>query len=389
MNILLIHPHDIHSPLEPWTVRIVSFAREFVKKGHNVKLAHFPRLDNKRKVSLATDGIEVIAFNRKTGPYVFLANIIKMWRLVRGADIVHFQKCFHWASLPALVAGYLAKKPLHYDWDDWEEKIYCLSHKKPQGLIVLFLRILERWIPKLVDTISVSSEYLKNLCLGLGIDKEKISKVPVGADLEKFNPHISQEAIEAIRKRYGLNGPVVIYLGQLHSAQYARIFLEAADTISKQDGKVSFMIIGDGSLLLDLERFSKNLRLKNIIFTGYVPHQEIPPYIATADICVASFEDNVVTRCKSPLKIAEYLAAGKPIVASNVGEVKYMLGDAGILVEPGQPQPLARQITHLLSDKALRDELGTKARQRAKDIYNWEASSETLLKAYKLAIERQ
>lgn len=385
MNILLIHPHDIYSAIEPWTVRIVSFVQEFIKRGHKVKLVYFPRLDSERKLSLEIEGIEIIPFNRRAGPFVLVGNIIKMCRLARWSDIIHFQKCFHWASIPALFAGYLLKKPLHYDWDDWEEKIYCLSHKRPQWLIFLFLRILERWIPKLVNTVSVSSGYLKDICINLGVSKNRVFKAPVGADLKMFNPNISGEKV---KKRYGLNGSVVLYLGQLHSAQYVKMFLEAAQVASRQFKNVTFMVIGDGFLRPELERFSQELGLKNVVFTGYILHQDIPQYIASAEVCVAPFEDNLVTRCKSPLKIAEYLASGKPIVASNVGEIKDMVGGVGILVEAGKAQPLARGIINLLFDKGLRDELSAKARQKAQDIYNCGVSSETLLKAYKFAIAR-
>jgi glycosyltransferase involved in cell wall biosynthesis len=107
-----------------------------------------------------------------------------------------------------------------------------------------------------------------------------------------------------------------------------------------------------------------------------------------ADVCVACFEDNGITRCKSPLKIAEYLASGKAIVASNVGEVEHMLGEAGILVEAGRPEPLAEKIVYLLSRDNLRRELGIKARQQAERVYNWKVSSSTLLHAYERGVKK-
>lgn len=104
-------------------------------------------------------------------------------------------------------------------------------------------------------------------------------------------------------------------------------------------------------------------------------------------MAVACFEDNPVTRCKSPLKIAEYLASGKPIVASDVGEVRDMVGEAGILVEAGNARQLAEKIIFILSDKRLGEELGIKARKRAEDIYNWRISAQTLLNAYERALQ--
>ncbi|TAM34230.1 glycosyltransferase, partial [bacterium] len=97
---------------------------------------------------------------------------------------------------------------------------------------------------------------------------------------------------------------------------------------------------------------------------------------------------NSATCCKSPLKIAEYLASGKPMVASKVGEVESMVGEAGILVTPGDTAALAEKIEFLVSNKDLRAGLGKEARIRAENIYNWEKSSERLLEAYQAALRR-
>jgi len=110
--------------------------------------------------------------------------------------------------------------------------------------------------------------------------------------------------------------------------------------------------------------------------------------MAAADIAIACFEDNDITRCKSPLKIAEYMSCGKPIVASNVGEVNTMLGGAGVLTEPDNPEDLARGIIKLLGDEPLRKRLSVKARQRAEEIYNWENTARNLIKAYVLAVDK-
>ena len=82
------------------------------------------------------------------------------------------------------------------------------------------------------------------------------------------------------------------------------------------------------------------------------------------------------------MKIAEYLASGKPIVASNVGEVKRMLGGAGVITSPGDVQNLAEGITKLLDDELLRKRLRIKARERAEEIYNWENTAENILSVY-------
>lgn len=378
MNILMIHPHDVFSKEEPWAIRIVNIAKEFRKKDHQIKIIYFP-LHFKNQERFYLDEIEYIALSRRVGIRTFLSNIIFLYRISKWADVIHFQKCFYHAALPSLIGGLLRKKHIHYDWDDWEIKIFHYSAKQPK-LVGIFLATLERLLPKLCDTISVSSQRLREECINYGVNPKNIFMAPVGADLELFHPNISGIRI---RERYVLDKPLIIYLGQLHGGQYAEHFIRAAKIILTRFPHIAFMVVGGGYRLNELKKLVNDLELKqNIIFTGQVPHRETALYLAAADIAVACFEDNDITRCKSPLKIAEYLASGKAIVASEVGEVKRMLGGAGILTEPGDSQDLAQGIIKLLEDEPLKKRLSVKARQRAEEIYNWANTAQNLLNAY-------
>jgi len=383
MNILLIHPHDIYSPAEPWTRRIKSIAEELVKNGHQVRLVYFSlsRKENDLKPHFA-DGYEIFPFNRFASPLVFLKNTSKLMKLAGWADIVHFQKCHHYAALPAVIAAYFNRKHLHYDWDDWEEMIWYESCGR--GLHSRFIgfsfKILERFLPILSDTVSVASEYLEKLALSFGVKKENIFSAPVGADLEKFNTAIDGSKI---KEAYKITGPLVLYIGQLHGAQHIDLFIKAANEVLHINPNVFFMIVGEGFMEGGLRKLTHDLGISdNIIFTGAVTHQRIPEFIAAADVCVASFRDTPVTRCKSPLKIVEYLASGKAIVASNVAEVRRMLGGAGLLVNPGNFYDLADGIVRLLGDRTLRDCLGKFARRRAERRYNWAVTTSSLISAY-------
>jgi len=384
MKILMVHPHEVYSTLEPWTTRIINLAKELVKKGNKVKIAFFPLTWPFKQAHFRKDEIDFYPFCRKAGIYNIFKNIKEFSSLADWADIVHFQKCFHYASLPAIISGFFKNKPLHYDWDDWEEMIYYESADPPIKAVGIFLKALEKNIPIIADSISVSSKELGKLCLKLGVAEDRIFHVPVGADLKVFNPGISGERV---RNFYGIKSPLVLYLGQLHGGQYVKLFIKAAKIILNKGIAANFMIVGDGTRMQELKQYVKSINLDNkVIFTGAVESKDVPEYIRACDVAVACFEDNLVTRCKSPLKIAEYLACGKPIVASNVGEVQNMLGNAGMLVEPGKSGPLAEKIEFLLSDGILRERLGKEARKQAEDIYNWGKSSESLLRAYEIAL---
>lgn len=388
MNILMVHPHDIFSSAEPWTVRIVYLAREFEKKGHKVKLVYFPLEHNHQKPSALSEGIAAIPLSRRHGPHIFLANIFLVWRLAGWAQVVHFQKCFYYAAIPALIAAVTRGKHLHYDWDDWEVKIYEVSTQPSflRNLIRDFLMILENNIPKVADTISVASSRLRSECQKLSGNRDIIFDAPVGADLIRFNPAVSGQPI---RQKYGITKPLILYLGQLHGGQYVELFIRTAAKLLKDyQENLTFMIVGDGYMAAQLKKISSQLGLDNVlIFAGAVPHELVPQYIAAADICVACFEENEVTLCKSPLKIVEYLASGKAIVANNVGEVPRMIGGAGILTPPGDVHSLAEGILDILQNPDLKGNLEKLARKRAEEKYNWTVTAGNLLNAYEKAIQ--
>ena len=311
----MLHPHDIFSPNEPWTIRIVSLAREFRDAGHRVKLAYCPLDIDEEKIHIDLSGIELTVLSRKTGLKSLLRNIKTIKELSRGADLIHFQKCFHYVAIPALVCAWLMDKPLHYDWDDWEEKIWYHSNKPSLHTLIFgnFIKLLERWLPLLADTVSVSSHKLRDLCICFGAEEERVFKAAVGADTRQFAPHVSGEGIKA---RHNLGARrVIVYLGQLHAGQYVKMFIEAANIVLHKYPNAVFLIIGQGHQLDSLRGLVEKLGVENsVIFTGSVPHDRVPEYIAAADICAASFEHNEVTICKSPLKIVEYMAIDRKSV---------------------------------------------------------------------------
>lgn len=381
MNIVLVHPHDIHSLSEPWTRRIKALAKELVRAGHRVKLVYFA-LPPKGSQPHFIDGYAAIPFRRSVSPLRLWQTMVAFTGLAEWADVVHFQKCHHYAALPAVAAAYLKGKPLHYDWDDWEEMIWYEScgHGARARFIGRYYRALERWLPVLSDTVSVASDSLRRLALRCGVKEENIYFTPVGADLDEFKPG---SGAAHVRSAHNITGPLVLYVGQLHGAQYADLFIRAANVVLHRYPHVTFMLVGDGYRQRHLQEFTQELGIADrCIFTGAVGHQRIPEYIAAADICVATFKDTKVTRCKSPLKIVEYMASGKAVVASNVGEVRRMLGGVGILVEPGDHRALAEGIGRLLQDDDLRRRLGALARIRSQKHYNWESSAASLLAAY-------
>lgn len=378
----MVHPHDLFDKSEPWTVRIKNIAQRLAQKGHKVKLCYFPLALNGHCLPRAAGRVELVPLDRTPCPFSFIRNIKKLINLCRQAELVHFQKCHHYAAIPTAIAAYITKKPLHYDWDDWEEKIWYEScgRRLHSRFIGFSFKVLERLLPVLADSVSCASGSLKELSRRFGVKEEFIFDAPVGADLDKFKP-----GLEAgwVKKKYNIKEELILYIGQLHGAQYVDLFIKAANIVLHKYPHVSFMVVGEGFLEKKLKELTSDLGLKDkVIFTGAVSHEDIPYYIAAADICVAPFKDTEVTRCKSPLKIAEYLTSAKPVVASLVGEVRNMAAGSAVLTKAGSYRSLAEGIFKLLEDKELRAHLAQRARMRVEKTYNWDYTADNLLCAY-------
>ena len=377
MRILMIHPHDIYSPLEPWTIRITSLASRLTELGHQVKLVYHladPKMapgDMKYRQEFP---FEVIPMLRHMG--LGLRKAKQMIALAKWADIIHVQKALAHAALPAAAAAIWNRIPLHYDWDDWESAIYEEAHGKDSN----WRRIerYERALATIADTVSVASLALRERAIGLGVAEDRLFDAPVGADLDRFEAGGDGEKI---RSELGFEGPIAVYLGQLAGAHAAPLFLEAATRVASERPEAGFLVIGGGGTLPALKDYASTLNLGDRVrFTGAIPHHRVPDYLDVADIAVATLPDTPQAATKSPLKVVEYMAAGKAIVASEVGEAVRFLdqGRVGKLVKPGCPDALAAGIIELLDDPYKRSELGVAAREHLRKNHTWMHTAETL-----------
>ncbi len=383
MKILMVHPHDIYSDLEPWTVRIAYFAQELTRAGYHIRLVYHSRparASDKQKEKKQYD-FETIELSREG--MSMRSRCRRLTELAGWADIVHFQKCHHYSALPAVIGAYYNHRPVHYDWDDWEQRIYELDKHSRIGSWIFFNQ-MERHLLKLVDTVSVASEGLRLLAIKYGFPENRIFHAPVGVNTEVFSPATDGSLV---RRSLGAREYVVLYQGQISGGNYVHLFIEAVKSIGEQRSDVTFVVVGGGDRLEQAKKYSDDLGLQGRInFVGEVPHADVPGYIAAADVVVACFEDNEQVRCKSPLKIVEYMASGKAIVASRVGEVPGMIGDTGLLVDPGSSESVFVAVNKLLDDQGLREMLGNAARSRAEERLTWKHTAQTLTRAYERAV---
>ncbi len=383
MRILLLQRFDLSSV--SCARRVLCQAEELLKRGHDVILTDFVHYQRQQELphvaNVSNLGGTILELDRKASRIPL--NILKL-RKIYPPDIVHLWKAYPDASLPAIFLSRYWKIPLHYDWDDWERGIAAeLAGSKWAG------RIAGMWDKRLLhlsDTVSVASEFLRNHTLQTGIPKERIIDAPVGADIEKFSP---REKDRQLYESLELREPTLVYSGQLEVAAYAEKAIDVLALVKDEIQTVKLLILGGGRKLDSLRKHAEEKRLsRHVIFTDYVPGEDIPRYLALADVALAPFAKNNVTRAKSPLKIAEYLAIGLPIVASDVGEAKKMTVGAGACVPCNDLKAMAEKTIWILKNPGVQKSMSLAGRRLAETQYNWKAHVDQLEQAYRFAISQ-
>jgi glycosyltransferase involved in cell wall biosynthesis len=215
----------------------------------------------------------------------------------------------------------------------------------------------------------------KDILLSGGWPEDKVVVVHSGVDLAPFT--ISGKG-RNLREGLAASGqPLVVYSGSLYSGKGCEQVMLAAQLLER----VEFVCVGGREH--EVTRFREQVQalgLTNIEFVGHVPHALVSSYLLAADILIAPFTEEardiagkIISPFSSPLKLFEYMAAGKPIVASSIGAIPEVIthDENGLLVEPGNVDELAGAISRLLNDRALATRLA-KSAQRSARLYTWD-----------------
>jgi glycosyltransferase involved in cell wall biosynthesis len=242
----------------------------------------------------------------------------------------------------------------------------------------------ERLSIHLADCLTVISQGVLEMLHPYHPDPKKILINPNGIDASEFHPGIDGAPV---RQRHGFTDQIVVgFIGSFTRWHGIETLFDAAEIAAPQEHKLRFLFIGDGEFRSALEKRSLDLGLQQtIIFTGLVPHSEAPGYLAACDILVSphlGFQDGTKF-FGSPTKLFEYMAMGKPIIASRLEQIGEVITDGvnGLSMNPGNAQQLANLILKLARDGELRRRLGAQAREDVGSKYTWRANVERIVKS--------
>ena len=218
-----------------------------------------------------------------------------------------------------------------------------------------------------------------------GVAAEKIVVNPNGVDVERFRPDVGGD--EA-RRELGIRDDEVVagFVGTFGPWHGVEKLAQAIKLIDANE-QVRFLMVGSGSLHVEVEkRLEAEVATGRVMFTGAVGHERVPRLLDACDILVAPHVRlaDGSEFFGSPTKIFEYMAMGKGIVASRLGQIGEVLvdGETALLVEPGDIRELKEALVRLVDDKGLREALGVKAREVAEREHTWRHNARRVLQAY-------
>lgn len=234
--------------------------------------------------------------------------------------------------------------------------------------------------------ICVSSQLGEHLARKWQLDPRKIEVVPNAADTEAFARTYD---IGDARQKYGLTGePVIMFVGGFYPWHDLGLLVDAFSKVLQQMPQARLVLVGDGQTRAEIEqKIARNGVRHAVIMTGAVPHEQIPQLLAVADVAVAPNISFFHGHGGSPLKLYEYMAAGKAIVATHTGQVAEVIEDGrnGLLLPPGDMDGWGNALSTLLSDVELRRCLGETARRQAREQHSWQQYAQRLEKIYAVA----
>lgn len=239
---------------------------------------------------------------------------------------------------------------------------------------------LERRILNATSHVIAVSEPIRQWAGSMGVAADNASVMPNGVNIARFadaKPAPSA-ALETDDR------PVVGFVGTLKAWHGTPMLIRSMGLIARIRGKANtprLLIVGDGPQRELLQQLAVEEGIDDLtLFTGSVPHEEIAAWIARMDIAVAPYDD-LQNFYFSPLKVYEYMAAGKAIVASNIGQITECLTHQanGLLYQPGNVTSLADQIMLLLDNAQLRTTLGDTARKNAISQHSWSNNANSVI----------
>lgn len=405
MRILVVTDRFIPE-ISPPCFRTMEHAQVWKKLGHEVTVLTcapnsphgkvFPGYRNRLYQTEEMDGIRVIriwsymtsneGIVKRSLDYLSFAlmAIFFFWRLPKFDIMV--------ASSPPLFVpvgvyglSLLRRRPWIFELRDlWPDSIAAVGLK--MGRVMRLLTRLEMFLYRKADRIvAVTPAFIEELSKR-GIPREKMDMATNGVNAEMFN---DTNVLFDARERLGIaKGEfLAAYIGAVGAAHGLKTILDAAE-LCREHQKIRFLIIGEGADRANLEKEAAERNIDNLMFRDFVPHEDIPSYLAALDLGIVHLKPHETFKTVIPSKIFEFMAMGTPMLFAVEGcsaEIVKNAG-AGYCIPSGDPRAMADAILELHNDPERLKEMGRRGKEAVANEYSREIKAKEMLHSFEIVL---
>ena len=233
---------------------------------------------------------------------------------------------------------------------------------------------VERYVLRRIDRILVVVEESRDRLISLGVDPARITIVSNTPDPGRFLP-----ATPAASTNPALRAT---YVGLLGYSRGLEVAIRGIAAYREQGGTATLELYGTGKAESTLKSLTRDLRLEDVVrFHGWLDNRDLPRVMTEADVCVVPHRVCGHWQATIPNKLFDYMAAGKPVLVSDVKPMARVVGrtGAGLIVRDNDPADFGRCLA-LLANPALRVELGAHGRRAVESEYRWEHDAARLVR---------
>ena len=266
-----------------------------------------------------------------------------------------------------------------FDQHDLCPEVYLSRFKRPSGLLLRVLRVLEWLTYRVADHVISTNDSYREVAVTRGARPEAITVVRSSPDPQYLQQKQARPELRNGR-RY-----LCCYLGVMGPQDGVDLFLRAVDILVHDLGRddCHFPLLGFGDCLPELRALARSLELDDwVAFTGRVDRDQLADYLSIADIGVSPDPKNPLNDLSTMNKILEYMTFGVPVVAFDLKETRRSAQDAALYVEPDDVRGFAAAISALLDSPDRRAAMARAGRARMREALAWEHQASAYVSVY-------
>jgi glycosyltransferase involved in cell wall biosynthesis len=328
------------------------------------------------------EGIDVVAvrvgYSQHLGTLGRMRSFLRFmlqssWLAIRasGHDVVIATSTPLTVGIPGMLASWRWRIPLVFEVRDlWPEAPIQMGIIR-NPLLQALLRAVERLIYRRSTHVIALSPGMRDGVLAAGTPAAKVSVITNCSDLDLFRPGPPDPVH---RQKFELEGCfVAVYAGAMGEANAVDVVVDAAAQLQAEGcDRIRFLLVGQGKQTDAVRARTEMLGLKNIVFAGSLPRQEVPELLRLGDVCLVLFKNVPVLGTNSPNKLFDALAAGRPVIVNSAGWTRDLVitHQVGCWAQPGSAASLAATLRGLAEEPERVRAMGRNARRLAETQFD-------------------